>query len=63
MKLEQEHAEYYSKYSLVTFNPEMSYADAMKKGRAQDNMLLDIVSNVAEIDELNTEELVGKLLS
>ena len=40
MKLEKEYPDYYSKYSMVTFHENMSYADAMKKGRRQDELLL-----------------------
>lgn len=42
MQLEQTYPEYYSKYSLVTFQPDMPYAEAMKLGRAQDDLLLKI---------------------
>ncbi len=42
MQLEQQFPDYYSKYSLVSFKPEMPYAQAMKQGRAQDKLLLDI---------------------
>ncbi|MFT6334888.1 MAG: kynurenine 3-monooxygenase [Saprospiraceae bacterium] len=63
MKLEQEHPEYYSKYSLVTFKPEMTYAEAMRKGRAQDKRLLDVVSKVQDISDLNAEEVLEQLLT
>jgi len=63
MKLEQEHPEYYSKYSLVTFNPEMSYSQAMKKGRAQDQLLLSLCADVDSIDELDTKSVLEKLQS
>jgi kynurenine 3-monooxygenase len=62
MKLEQEHPEYYSKYSLVTFKPELSYAEAMKKGRNQDDKLLDIVSKVQDISELDSTKVLGQIL-
>ena len=42
MQLEQNYPEYYSKYSLVTFNEHISYTEAMRKGREQDALLLDI---------------------
>ncbi len=45
MQLEQKYPEYYSKYSLVTFRPELPYAEAMRLGRAQDKLLLDICKN------------------
>jgi len=58
MKLEQKIPDYYSKYSLVTFKPEMSYAEAMVKGREQDEMLLEICSGVGSIDELDIGEVL-----
>ncbi len=42
MQLEQTFPEYYSKYSLVTFNEDLTYAEAMRRGRAQDKVLLDL---------------------
>ena len=33
-------SEYFSKYSMVTFNENMSYSEAMKKGRAQDKAIV-----------------------
>lgn len=37
--------EYYSKYSLVTFNENISYSDAMKRGRAQDKAILNLIDD------------------
>lgn len=42
MQLEQTYTDYYSKYSLVTFKPELDYKEAMKMGRAQDKLLLEM---------------------
>lgn len=42
MQLEQAFPEYYSKYSLVTFRPELSYDQAMRLGRLQDKLLLSL---------------------
>jgi len=44
MELEQQYPEYYSKYSLVTFKPELPYRQAMIKGRQQDQLLLELCS-------------------
>jgi len=63
MKLEQEYPQYYSKYSLVTFNPELSYKEAMERGRAQDNLLLDICSSVDTIEQLDAKEVLAQLLA
>ncbi|MFK7807349.1 MAG: FAD-dependent oxidoreductase [Saprospiraceae bacterium] len=43
MQLEQQFKDYYSKYSLVTFRPDMPYEKAMQLGRAQDELLLKMV--------------------
>ncbi len=42
MMLEQNYPDYYSKYSLVTFRPQLPYATAMNLGRAQDEFLLKV---------------------
>lgn len=41
-QLEQTFPDYYSKYSLVTFQPELSYEQAMKRGRWQDQFLMEV---------------------
>lgn len=45
MQMEQTFDDYYSKYSLVTFRPELDYETAMLLGRQQDNLLLNYVQN------------------
>jgi len=51
--------EYFSKYSLVTFNENIGYHDAMMKGRAQDKVLLNMVkgNEVSTSMEMTKEEL------
>ena len=51
--------EYFSKYSLVTFNAEIGYEEAMKKGRAQDKALLNLVADdaVSTSSDMTKEEL------
>ncbi len=51
--------EYFSKYSLVTFNAEIGYEEAMKKGRAQDKALLNLVADeaVSTSVDMTKEEL------
>ncbi|MEM9885191.1 MAG: NAD(P)/FAD-dependent oxidoreductase [Bacteroidota bacterium] len=44
MQLEQQFPDYYSKYSLVTFRPNLSYVQAMQQGRKQDELLLQMCS-------------------
>ncbi len=42
MQLEQTFPDYYSKYSLVTFNENLRYSEAKAKGRKQDEILMDL---------------------
>jgi kynurenine 3-monooxygenase len=51
--------EYFSKYSLVTFNEHIGYNEAMNRGRAQDKALLNMLAeNVIHTNlEMTTEEL------
>ncbi|MFL0061833.1 FAD-dependent oxidoreductase [Tenacibaculum maritimum] len=46
---------YFSKYSMVTFKEDIAYKEAMKKGRAQDKALLNMVANhdLEAITDLN----------
>ena len=37
--------QYYSKYSMVTFDANISYNEAMKRGRAQDNAILNLIDD------------------
>ena len=45
MQLEQAFPDYYSKYSLVTFQPKLSYEQAMKQGRKQGQLLLQMCAD------------------
>lgn len=51
--------EYSSKYSLVTFNEQIGYNEAMEKGRAQDEVLLNMLADITFNSnlEMTTEEL------
>jgi kynurenine 3-monooxygenase len=51
--------EYFSKYSLVTFNEHIGYNEAMNRGRAQDKALLNMLADNAIHTnlEMTTEEL------
>ncbi|MAZ73718.1 MAG: kynurenine 3-monooxygenase [Flavobacteriaceae bacterium] len=48
--------EYYSKYSLVTFNEDISYAEALKKGRAQDKAILNLIADGKINETMNLRE-------
>ena len=51
--------EYFSKYSLVTFNEHIGYHEAMTKGRAQDTVLLKMVeeSEFSASSKITKEEM------
>jgi kynurenine 3-monooxygenase len=63
MQLEQQYPEYYSKYSLVTFKPDLGYHDAMVQGRNQDSMLLDICDKVDSVSDVNLSDVFNQLKS
>lgn len=56
MQLEQGFDSYYSKYSMVTFKEELSYAEAKKRGRKQDDLLLEICKS-GKHENLSLEEV------
>ncbi|MEZ4912368.1 MAG: NAD(P)/FAD-dependent oxidoreductase [Saprospiraceae bacterium] len=56
--LEQNYPNYYSKYSMVTFREDLSYYDAMVKGRNQDKILMDYASKLRPNDQINYEEII-----
>jgi len=54
---------YFSKYSMVTFNEDIPYSEAMKKGRAQDKALLNLIADktIETSKELSKNELASIL--
>ena len=52
-------SQYFSKYSLVTFNENIPYSEAMKKGRAQDKALLNMIvdKDISTSLDMTKEEL------
>lgn len=62
MQLEQQFPDYYSKYSLVTFKPELPYEQAMKQGRKQDELLLEICDR-DDFDQIPLEEYHKRLMN
>ena len=55
--------EYFSKYSLVTFNEYIGYHEAMTKGRAQDKVLLKMAENPIYSSSLQmSKKLMNKIL-
>ncbi len=44
--------EYYSKYSLVTFKESITYSEALKRGRAQDKAILNLLDDGKLTEEM-----------
>jgi kynurenine 3-monooxygenase len=56
-------SQYFSKYSLVTFNEHIGYHEAMTKGRAQDKVLLKMIKNSSfTLTSQPSEELFHQIL-
>ena len=48
--------DYHSKYSLVTFNEDIPYSQAMKRGRAQDKAILNLIDDGRLPDDMPLKE-------
>jgi kynurenine 3-monooxygenase len=48
--------DYYSKYSLVTFKESITYSEALKRGRAQDKAILNLLDDGKITDEMSLKE-------
>jgi kynurenine 3-monooxygenase len=62
MQLEQQFPDYYSKYSLVTFQPNLPYSAAKEKGRKQDELLLKLCAK-DDFERIPLELFYNKLMS
>jgi kynurenine 3-monooxygenase len=62
MQLEQQFPDYYSKYSLVTFQPNLPYAKAKEKGRKQDELLLKLCAK-DDFERIPLELFYNKLMN
>lgn len=60
-KLEQTYADYFSKYSMVTFQEDLPYAEAKQKGNAQDRLLMEICSRVDDVAEINLATVMDRV--
>jgi kynurenine 3-monooxygenase len=60
-KLEQTYADYFSKYSMVTFREDLPYSVAKEKGNAQDALLMRICGGVENVAELNIEDVMRRV--
>ena len=62
MALEKEFPDHYSsKYSLVTFNENIGYREAMLRGRAQDKAILNMLTDKIISTEDNLKEILEKV--
>lgn len=60
MILERDYPDYYSKYSLVTFRPDLPYEKAMNIGRAQDQYIIDELKD-KDVDSLDMKVFFKEL--
>jgi len=60
-RLEQTYPDYYSKYSMVTFREDMPYAEAKRKGNAQDQVLMTICAGVESVADLDLGEVMSQV--
>jgi kynurenine 3-monooxygenase len=62
MDLEKEFPnDYSSKYSLVTFNEQIGYREAMLRGRAQDKAILNMLSDGVISTKDDIKEVLDKV--
>ncbi|HVF31018.1 MAG TPA: NAD(P)/FAD-dependent oxidoreductase [Pyrinomonadaceae bacterium] len=60
-KLEQTYADYFSKYSMVTFREDMPYSVAKQKGTAQDDLLMEICAGVEDASRLDLDVVMDQI--
>ena len=60
-KLEQTFPDYFSKYSMVTFQADVPYLVAKQKGNAQDKLLMEICAKVENVSELDLNKVLKKV--
>jgi kynurenine 3-monooxygenase len=54
-RLEQTYPDYFSKYSMVTFREDMPYAEAKRRGNAQDAFLMELCRNLDDISHVDLD--------
>lgn len=60
-KLEQTYADYFSKYSMVTFREDLPYSVAMEKGNAQDALLMKICAETDNVSSIDPEGVMRRI--
>ncbi|GAA0873192.1 NAD(P)/FAD-dependent oxidoreductase [Gangjinia marincola] len=53
--------EYHSKYSLVTFHEDIPYSEALRRGRAQDKAILNLIDDGVLTEEMELQEKLNKV--
>lgn len=61
LKIEKEHKDFDSKYSLVTFRDDIGYSQAKSQGEIQDKALLEICMWADSVDQINANDAYNKL--
>ena len=59
--LENTYPDYHSKYSLVTFHPELPYSYALSQGNKQDDYLMKLCENLESVEGLDYEKIYSEL--
>jgi kynurenine 3-monooxygenase len=60
-QLENTYEDYHSKYSLVTFQPQVPYSVALDLGNRQDQLLMDLCAKLDDMDAINLEQVYQQL--
>jgi kynurenine 3-monooxygenase len=60
-RLEQTFPDYFSKYSMVTFQADLPYSVAKQKGNAQDKLLLEICKKVGDVGSLDLNDILEQV--
>lgn len=63
LKLETDYPDYYSKYGLVTFRPDLRYHQAMNLGRRQDTLLMQIAEQYQDVSAVPYDEVYEQVMA
>lgn len=63
LAIEQQFKDYHSKYSLVTFHPEIPYQRAQALGNAQDALLMELCAQHEDIAGLDMQAIYTRLVA
>jgi kynurenine 3-monooxygenase len=61
--LESKYPNYHSKYSLVTFHPEVPYSVAREKGNRQDDYLMYLCEDIESLEDLDYDRIYRDLMA